>query len=107
MKRILLTCGGGMSTSILAKNLEKIGIQNDNQLEVNACGFETIDHYLTNDSDYLIVLVAPQIKHKFKEVETIVASHGIVSNQINFDEYAPLGAPKLYKRVVEGELWTK
>lgn len=107
MTRILLTCGGGMSTAILAKNLMKIGSEKNNELHVDACGFETIDHYLSNDSDYVMVLVAPQIKHKFNEVSEIVSKYDIVSDQIKFDEYAPIGAKKLYDRVVEGELWKK
>ncbi len=79
-----------MSTAILANNLMKIGKEKGLELEVEACGFEVIDHYLSNDSDFVMVLVAPQIKHKFGEVSGIVDKYGIVSNQINFDEYAPI-----------------
>lgn len=99
--RIILTCGGGFSTAVLAKALEKIAQENEKELIVEAIGYMTLEHHLQNDSDYKIVLVAPQIRHKYDEIATYVEANEILIDKINFDEYAPIGAPKLYERTLK------
>ena len=62
--KILLVCGGGLSSSILMKNMKSWAESNDADLEeVLAIGQGELEKMAPN---YDCVLVAPQIAHAYK-----------------------------------------
>lgn len=105
--RVILTCGGGFSTAVLAKELIKVAKNDGYDIEVIAIGYLVLEHELNNDDKFDMILVAPQIRHKFSELSDLADSKNIAIDQIGFDEYAPIGAPKLYKRCLKNILGDK
>lgn len=97
--KILLICSGGMSTSILVAALEKEAKKKKIQdFIATAIGAHEIDQYI---QDYEYILIAPQIKHKFKTFEEIAKSNSKKVYQIQPMEYTPIGAPKLLESILK------
>lgn len=60
---ILLACGGGMSSSILAEALSKEAQNNGVTWEVNESSIDRVEDDL-QEKDYQIVLLAPQVSFR-------------------------------------------
>ncbi|QGZ97521.1 PTS sugar transporter subunit IIB [Mycoplasma sp. NEAQ87857] len=97
--KILLICSGGMSTFMLIQALEKEAKKlNINNFSADAIGANEIDEY---DKDFDILLVAPQIKHKFEQMQEIASSRNKKIYQISMAEYSPLGTNKLLTNIAK------
>lgn len=96
--KIILVCSGGFSTSILIGALQKEAVKNGiKDYEAIAVGAHELDNNIHLGD---IILVAPQIKHKFKEINDKVLAKGKKCYLIQPQEYTPIGAPKLFKQVL-------
>ncbi|WP_027120580.1 PTS sugar transporter subunit IIB [Mycoplasmopsis lipofaciens] len=95
--KVLLICSGGMSTHILISSLEKeakkMGIDN---FEADAIGANEADDY---EGTFDVLLVAPQIKHKWEQMVEFAQSKNKKIYQIQMTEYSPIGAGKLLTNV--------
>lgn len=69
MKKIVLLCGGGMSTSILARKMEKAGQEIDYPVDVHAYGVGELCK-VAKDAD--LILIGPQIRYLCDKVKTKV-----------------------------------
>lgn len=100
--KVLLICSGGMSTQILINSLEKEAKNLQiNNFSANAIGLPEMDEY---QNDFDIILVAPQVKYRYDQVEQFAKSKNKLIYQIQMAEYTPLGANKLLtniKRLME------
>ncbi|MBW0594374.1 PTS sugar transporter subunit IIB [Mycoplasmopsis anatis] len=100
--KVLLICSGGMSTQILINSLEKEAKNLQiNNFSANAIGLPEMDEY---QNDFDIILVAPQVKYRYDQVEQFAKSKNKLIYQIQMVEYTPLGANKLLtniKRLME------
>ncbi|MEE3928305.1 hypothetical protein V2E24_01815 [Mycoplasmopsis ciconiae] len=97
--KVLLICSGGMSTQILITSLEKEAHkQNIQNFEAQAIGANELEDF---KEEFDIILVAPQIKHKFDQINEVAQKKGKKIYQIQMMEYNPIGAPKLLKNVVK------
>ncbi len=89
MIKVLFICSGGMSTALIGKKLEGEASKSGKQFKVWAAGSSELKNELDkNKID--IVMVAPQIKHKFKELAKICDSAGVKCAQIKPDMYVPM-----------------
>ncbi|AXK51530.1 PTS sugar transporter subunit IIB [Spiroplasma alleghenense] len=97
MKKGLLTCSGGFSTTMMAQALDNItipeGIKWD-ALGISAGGFSS-DTF----ADYEIVLVSPQIRFRFNEIKKICDSKNIKCMQIDPKLYVATQAKQLYEEI--------
>lgn len=97
--KILLVCSGGMSTAILLTALkqqaEKLGIK---EFIAEAVGFENVPDHLDG---YEILLVAPQVRHKFNGLKQLTDEKKKKIYQILPTEYAPTGAPALMQSIIK------
>ncbi|UCU26560.1 PTS sugar transporter subunit IIB [Mycoplasma anserisalpingitidis] len=100
--KVLLICSGGMSTQMLINSLEKEAKNlNIDNFSANAIGIPEMDEY---QNDFDIVLVAPQVKYRFEQIEEFAKNKNKLIYQIQMSEYTPLGAGKLLiniKRLME------
>lgn len=65
MKKIVLLCAGGMSTSILVNKMKKYGEEIGKQYDINAY---SIDALTTVCKDADCILLGPQVSYQKKEV---------------------------------------
>lgn len=64
MKRILLVCGAGMSTSLLVTKMQKAAKERGIEVEIAATSGESIDKEIENVD---VLLLGPQIRYKKDE----------------------------------------
>ncbi len=90
MLNVMFVCSGGMSTAMTAKKLMEVGQKNNVEMHVIARGTSDFDEELENNK-YDVVLVAPQIRHRFKDIEKVVSKHeGVIVDKIAPQMYAPM-----------------
>lgn len=68
MKKVYLFCSGGMSTGILASNMQQDAEKRMLNLKVDAFPLEEMDEIMNKDKPDL-VLLGPQIQFMFDEVK--------------------------------------
>ncbi|MBS6642873.1 MAG: PTS sugar transporter subunit IIB [Clostridiaceae bacterium] len=64
MKRILLLCAMGMSTSLLVRKLEKQAEEEDYRCEIDACSAFDVDEF-PKEPD--LIVLGPQVRHRLEE----------------------------------------
>ncbi|MFC3393887.1 PTS sugar transporter subunit IIB [Brenneria rubrifaciens] len=68
MKKILLCCAAGMSTSMLVQKMEKVAKEQGVDVEITAVGF---DEFVEIIDEYDCCLLGPQIKYKLAELKNL------------------------------------
>lgn len=96
--KILFVCSGGMSSSIAIKALEKEANKQDVKVEVKAVGSSALEQELESNVD--VVMVAPQIKHRFKNLKAISDEHNVPIDLIEPTAYSPMGGKKLLNQAL-------
>lgn len=97
--RVLMVCSGGMSSAIVVKALKKEAEKQDFDMEIKAVGTGEFEDEVKNDYNY--ALVAPQVKHRFKEYKAAADNAGVPCDLIPPTGYTPIGAPSLMKQIKE------
>lgn len=94
--KLLLSCSGGMSSSLIAEGLEneaqKRGLKD---VKVDAVGADEVADYL-NDDKYDAVLLAPQAVYRKDSIAAEAKDHSIPFILIPRNLYSPLGSSKLF-----------
>lgn len=98
MKKILFVCSGGMSSAIVEKALDKAADKKGIEIESKAVGTGTVEDTINNE-DWDLVLVAPQVKHRFEIVKEYAEKKNIPAELIPPRDYSPLGGENLIKLV--------
>ncbi len=93
--KVLFVCSGGMSSAIVVNALKKEAEKHGQDLEVKAVGSSEIVSELENKWD--VVMVAPQIKHRFDNIKKVADESGVPCGPIPPQAYTPLGGPVLFK----------
>ncbi len=96
--RILLTCNLGASTGIMANKMKEVVENSDslknNNVHIEAQPGEMLDSIIDN---FDIILVAPQMMHRYKAFETIAKSNGKVITPIKPEDYGTVNAKNMIK----------
>ncbi|MDR0921587.1 MAG: PTS diacetylchitobiose transporter subunit IIB [Lactobacillales bacterium] len=99
--KILLACGGGMSSSILAENLVKEAKKNGNDFfEMEATGTEQVSLKMQQD-EWDALLLAPQVSFRKAHLQQEADKYNIPLIPIEGILYTPMGIPALYQLIVE------
>lgn len=64
MKKILLACAGGFSTSMLVAKMKEAAEQQSYEVEIDAVAETDIEEHL----DAQIILLGPQIAHRLEDI---------------------------------------
>ncbi|GKQ43444.1 PTS sugar transporter subunit IIB [Companilactobacillus sp. RD055328] len=99
---VLLSCSGGMSSSLIAEAIKDEAEKNGITAVVDATGTEEVGDDLNNGS-YDVVLLAPQAVYRKDAIEAEAKDHGVPFIMIPRDLYNPLGGPKLLE-LIQAEL---
>lgn len=97
MKKILLVCSGGMSSAIVVKAIEKEAAKEGMEVRVKAVG--TGEYVEEVKNGWNIVLVAPQVRHRFPVFEETAKELNIPIELISPRGYSPMGGPILMKQI--------
>lgn len=98
---VLLACGGGMSSSILAENLvaeaKKNGVED---FFIEATGTESVGLKL-EQKKWDVLLLAPQVSFRKDFLAKEADKYGIPLIPIEGILYTPMGIPDLFKLCIE------
>ncbi|UQS81460.1 PTS fructose transporter subunit IIA [Bombilactobacillus folatiphilus] len=92
--KILLSCSGGMSSSLIADGLQKEGQKRQEKITVQAVGTEEVADLLGNDQ-FDIVLLAPQSVYRKDYIQEQAQDHDTPFLMIPRTMYNPVAVPKL------------
>lgn len=93
MKKILLCCAAGMSTSMLVIKMQKASQEAGIDSKIWAISIEQLQSSLKEGVD--VVLLGPQIKYKANEVKNICEPLNIPSDVINMMDYGSMNGKKV------------
>lgn len=97
--KVLLACGGGMSSSILAENLVAEAKKNGNQdFYMEATGTEEVNLKMQQE-DWDALLLAPQVSFRKAHLQKEADNRNIPLIPIEGILYTPMGIPELYKLI--------
>ncbi|WP_170006436.1 PTS sugar transporter subunit IIB [Bacillus fonticola] len=99
MKKILFVCAGGMSSAIVVKALKIEASKQGLEVDVNAVGTSDVESEIGKGWD--VVMVAPQVRHRFDAVKKVADQAGVPCEPIPPQAYSPLGGPKLLQKLNE------
>lgn len=97
MKRILLICAAGMSTSMLMKRMQEYADSIGDEAVIEAHGVDVLTDVIDN---YDAILVAPQIRFKLNDVQSIAKQHGKQAAAIDPMLYGSMNGEKVYQQAV-------
>lgn len=92
MKKILLLCSAGMSTSIVVKKMLESAEKRGIPVEINAVGLEL---FQDNLDKYDTFLLGPQVRFKKDEFAKIAAEKGKKVEVINTMDYGMMKGDKI------------
>ncbi|MGL4654040.1 PTS sugar transporter subunit IIB [Cetobacterium sp. ZOR0034] len=92
MKKILLCCSAGMSTSLLVTKMKKAAEENKLSIEINAVALELFDENLPN---YDVFLLGPQVKFKKNDFQKKADAYDKKVEVINMIDYGTMNGKKV------------
>ncbi|MDX8335843.1 MULTISPECIES: PTS sugar transporter subunit IIB [Cetobacterium] len=92
MKKILLLCSAGMSTSMVVKKMEAAAAAENIEVKIDAVGLEQFHELL---SQYDVFLLGPQVRFKKAELAAIAAEAGKPLDVIDTMAYGTLNGKKI------------
>ncbi|WP_291258929.1 PTS sugar transporter subunit IIB [Fusobacterium sp.] len=92
MKKILLLCSNGMSTSLMVKKMLEAAEKKGIEAEIKAVGLEM---FKENLDKYDVFLLGPQIKYRKAEFEKMAAEVGKKVEVINTIDYGMMKGDKV------------
>jgi PTS system cellobiose-specific IIB component len=96
--KILFICSLGMSSSITVDSMKEEAKKKGIEMEVNAVGSSQAIDEISNGYD--LAMVAPQIRHRFKELKEAADKAGVPIELIEPMAYSPVGSKKLLAQVL-------
>lgn len=102
MKKALIICNAGMSSSVMAKKTTTWLKEKGHDIEIDATTVATGDKVFQSD-EYDLILISPQIRMRYNEFEAKAKKSGKHIAQVGFDAYAPIptGIEKMGKLVLD------
>lgn len=73
MKRILLACSAGMSTSLIVLKMKKLAQEQGKNYEIWAT---SVDDIIDDEKEFDCCLIGPQVSARFDDVMDSVAEYG-------------------------------
>ncbi|AHI52595.1 PTS sugar transporter subunit IIB [Spiroplasma culicicola] len=89
MKKVLLACAGGMSTSILVGKMRDIAFEDEIDVTIDAT---SVANAKTMANDWDIVLLGPQVSFELDGVKEVTSTPVFV---INADDYGKANGQKV------------
>jgi len=94
MKKILLLCSAGMSTSMVVKKMREAASAKGIAAEIDAVGLELFQENL---GKYDIFLLGPQVRFKKDDFQKVASTVGKKVEVINQMDYGMLKGEKIFE----------
>lgn len=88
MKKVILLCNAGMSSSLMAKKVSEYFASNGTDIKVDATTTANSEEVFEN-KDYDMILVSPQVRMLYEEYKVKAIETGKKIAQVTVDAYAP------------------
>ncbi|SHK24233.1 PTS system, cellobiose-specific IIB component [Anaerobranca californiensis DSM 14826] len=98
MKKILLACAAGMSTSLLVTKMQQAAKNKGIEIEITAV---PVDAFADKVKDYHIALLGPQVRFKKDQFEKIAAQYGVKVLVINSVDYGLMKGEKILEETLK------
>ena len=99
MKKVYLFCSAGMSTSMLASNMQDVANQHNLPIKVAAFPHNKLEEIISEDRpDY--ILLGPQVKYMYEETVEQFGSQGIPIAVIDQGDYGMMNGEKVLKSAI-------
>lgn len=92
MKRILLCCAAGMSTSLLVTKIKKAADEQGLETEIWAEPLEKVRDHIGNAD---VLLLGPQVKYALNDLKVVCEEKGIPIDVIPMMDYGMMNGPKV------------
>lgn len=92
MKKILLMCSSGMSTSILVKKMEEAAKEKGIDVKIRAISTDSLDNHI-NETD--VILLGPQIKFMLPKITEKAKQYNIQAAAIPMVDYGMCNGSKV------------
>ena len=94
MKKIYLFCSAGMSTSMLASNMQDVANQHKLPIKVAAFPHNKLEEIIS-------ILLGPQVKYMYDETVAQFGSQGIPIAVIDQGDYGMMNGEKVLKTAIK------
>lgn len=98
MKRILLVCSAGMSTSLLVSKMQKAAEDQGLECWINAVAEADFKHY---EDKVDVVLLGPQVRFLLNKIKTTMEPKGVPVDVINTVDYGTMNGVKVLKAALD------
>lgn len=99
MKKVYLFCSAGMSTSMLASNMQDVANQHNLPIKVAAFPHNKLEEIISEDRPDCILL-GPQVKYMYEETVEQFGSQGIPIAVIYQGDYGMMNGEKVLKSAI-------
>lgn len=99
MKKVYLFCSAGMSTSLLAANMQKVANEHAVPVEVRAFPYENLDDIYEKDRPDCILL-GPQVRFMLQEIKNKYQPKGIPVASIEPGDYGAMNGENVLKSAI-------
>ena len=99
MKKVYLFCSAGMSTSMLASNMQDVANQHNSPIKVAALPHNKLEEIISEDRPDCILL-GPQVKYMYEETVEQFGSQGIPIAVIDQGDYGMMNGEKVLKSAI-------
>ncbi len=99
MKKVYLFCSAGMSTSMLASNMQDVANQHNLPIKVAAFPHNKLEEIISEDRPDCILL-GPQVKYMYEETVEQFGSLGIPIAVIDQGDYGMMNGEKVLKSAI-------
>ena len=99
MKKVYLFCSAGMSTSMLASNMQDVANQHNLPIKVAAFPHNKLEEIISEDRPDCILL-GQQVKYMYEETVEQFGSQGIPIAVIDQGDYGMMNGEKVLKSAI-------
>ena len=98
MKKILLVCSAGMSTSLLVSKMKISAREQGIDCVINAIAESEVDDY---GKDFDVLLIGPQIRFLFNKLNSKFSDEGIPVSIISTVDYGTMNGEKVLRHALD------
>ena len=99
MKKVYLFCSAGMSTSMLASNMQDVANQHNLPIKVAAFPHNKLEE-INSEERPDCILLGPQVKYMYEETVEQFGSQGIPIAVIDQGDYGMMNGEKVLKSAI-------
>lgn len=89
MKKVMLICNAGMSSSLMAKKATEYLQKEGHDIQIDATTVSIGDKPFLSD-EYDLILISPQVRMKYDEFAAKAEKYNKKIAQVTFQAYAPI-----------------